>query len=193
MSASGSSSTTPRSARPSWSSMGTFRSVNPALCRITGYDREALLALRFQDITHPDDLAADLELLHQVVRGERSTYEIEKRYRKPSVITSGRCSPSPRCGRRRASRCTSSPRCRTPASAAPSARAPSTRSFPGSGVRRLPMRSTSSTSRPAACSGPAARWRSLLGYTPEEIDTFRRSPLTPHHPRTRTSRHSTKR
>ena len=32
---------------------GTFRSVNPALCRITGYDPETLLSLRFQDITHP--------------------------------------------------------------------------------------------------------------------------------------------
>ena len=63
---------------------GTFRHVNPALCRITGYDRDALLALSFQDITHPDDLAADLELLGQVARGERASYEIEKRYRKPS-------------------------------------------------------------------------------------------------------------
>jgi diguanylate cyclase (GGDEF)-like protein/PAS domain S-box-containing protein len=63
---------------------GTFRQVNPALCRITGYDREPLLSLKFQDITHPDDLAADLELLDEVVRGERATYEIEKRYRRPS-------------------------------------------------------------------------------------------------------------
>jgi diguanylate cyclase (GGDEF)-like protein/PAS domain S-box-containing protein len=63
---------------------GTFRQVNPALCRITGYDRETLLALRFQDITHPDDLAADLELLDQVMRGERASYQIEKRFRKPS-------------------------------------------------------------------------------------------------------------
>ncbi|HEX4019483.1 MAG TPA: EAL domain-containing protein [Frankiaceae bacterium] len=63
---------------------GTFRQVNQALCRLTGYDRESLLALTFQDITHPDDLAADLELLGEVVCGVRSSYEIEKRYRKPS-------------------------------------------------------------------------------------------------------------
>jgi diguanylate cyclase (GGDEF)-like protein/PAS domain S-box-containing protein len=63
---------------------GSFRSVNPALCRITGYDEATLLALRFQDITHPDDLAADLGLLEAVIRGDRTTYEIEKRYRKPS-------------------------------------------------------------------------------------------------------------
>ncbi|HEX4429829.1 MAG TPA: EAL domain-containing protein [Frankiaceae bacterium] len=63
---------------------GTFRQVNLALCRLTGYDRESLLGLSFQDITHPDDLAADLELLDEVVRGVRSSYEIEKRYRKPS-------------------------------------------------------------------------------------------------------------
>ncbi len=63
---------------------GTFRQVNPALCRLTGYDRETLLTLTFQEITHPDDLAADLELLDEVVRGVRQNYEIEKRYRKPS-------------------------------------------------------------------------------------------------------------
>ncbi len=63
---------------------GTFRRVNHALCQITGYDQESLLALRFQDITHPDDLAADLELLDQIIRGVRASYEIEKRYRMPS-------------------------------------------------------------------------------------------------------------
>jgi diguanylate cyclase (GGDEF)-like protein/PAS domain S-box-containing protein len=63
---------------------GSFRQVNPALCRITGYERESLLSLRFQEITHPDDLAADLELLDEVVSGKRQRYEIEKRFRKPS-------------------------------------------------------------------------------------------------------------
>ncbi len=59
---------------------GEFRQVNPALCALTGYEAEQLLRLRFQDITHRDDLDADLHLLGELVRGERSTYQIEKRY-----------------------------------------------------------------------------------------------------------------
>ena len=63
---------------------GSFRQVNPALCRLFGYPADQLLSLRFQDITHPDDLDADLELLAEVLSGERSTYQLEKRYRRPS-------------------------------------------------------------------------------------------------------------
>ena len=62
---------------------GIFRQVNPALCRLFGYPANELLALRFQDITHPDDLDADLELLAEVISGERSTYQLEKRYLRP--------------------------------------------------------------------------------------------------------------
>jgi len=59
---------------------GLFREVNPALCRLTGYSAEALLALTFQDITHPDDLEADLSLLAKLVAGEIDNYSMEKRY-----------------------------------------------------------------------------------------------------------------
>jgi diguanylate cyclase (GGDEF)-like protein/PAS domain S-box-containing protein len=59
---------------------GLFREVNPALCRLTGYPAERLLALTFQDITHPDDLDADLTLLGQLVKGEIPNYTLEKRY-----------------------------------------------------------------------------------------------------------------
>lgn len=39
-----------------------------------------LLAITFQDITHPDDLALDLELLNQLLAGEIESYQMEKRY-----------------------------------------------------------------------------------------------------------------
>jgi PAS domain-containing protein len=36
--------------------------------------------MTFADFTHPDDLQADLELYEQAGRGERDTYQIEKRF-----------------------------------------------------------------------------------------------------------------
>ena len=59
---------------------GRWLQVNRALCEIVGYSEPELLALSFQDITHPDDLDADLELLGQVLAGERRTYQMDKRY-----------------------------------------------------------------------------------------------------------------
>jgi len=59
---------------------GLFREVNPALCRLTGYPSDRLRALTFQDITHPEDLDADLSLLAQLLAGELDSYAMEKRY-----------------------------------------------------------------------------------------------------------------
>ncbi|MEG3936612.1 PAS domain S-box protein [Microcoleus sp. S36b_A3] len=59
---------------------GHWIKVNPALCQILGYSSEELLALSFQDITHPDDLDADLIYAHQLLAGTISTYQLEKRY-----------------------------------------------------------------------------------------------------------------
>src|SRR5205823_3349031 len=39
-----------------------------------------LLARTFQDITHPDDLEADLENVRKMLSGEIKTYQMEKRY-----------------------------------------------------------------------------------------------------------------
>jgi len=63
---------------------GRFVRVNAALCAMVGYPAEELMSLSFQQITHPDDLDADLELLSQLVSGEIPHYRLEKRY-----ITSG--------------------------------------------------------------------------------------------------------
>jgi PAS domain S-box-containing protein len=59
---------------------GRWLKVNRAICEITGYSETALLTRTFQSITHPDDLDADLELLRQVLAGERRTYQMDKRY-----------------------------------------------------------------------------------------------------------------
>jgi PAS domain S-box-containing protein len=62
------------------SPQGTFLKVNSVLGGIVGYAREELLALTFQDITHPDDLAADLDSVRRVLAGEVPSYQMEKRY-----------------------------------------------------------------------------------------------------------------
>jgi PAS domain S-box-containing protein len=59
---------------------GRFLRVNDALCRIVGFNHDELLARTFQDITHPDDLGADLELMRRLIAGEVPRYEMEKRY-----------------------------------------------------------------------------------------------------------------
>ena len=59
---------------------GRWLRVNGKLCEIIGYSREELLGLTFQQITHPDDLEADLGHLQRLLAGEIETYSIEKRY-----------------------------------------------------------------------------------------------------------------
>jgi len=59
---------------------GSWLEVNDQLCRLLGRSEEQLRGWTFQDLTHPDDLDADLELMHQVVAGEIDHYSIEKRY-----------------------------------------------------------------------------------------------------------------
>ncbi|MCA1739907.1 MAG: PAS domain S-box protein, partial [Actinobacteria bacterium] len=59
---------------------GRWLRVNQRLCEIAGYSREELLQKTFQEITHPDDLDADLEKVRQLLAGEIETYSMEKRY-----------------------------------------------------------------------------------------------------------------
>src|SRR4051794_11357089 len=59
---------------------GRWLEVNDRLCAIVGYDRGDLLAKSFQDITHPDDLDADLDHVRRLLSGEGSSYWMDKRY-----------------------------------------------------------------------------------------------------------------
>ena len=59
---------------------GRWLRVNRALCEILGRDEAELLATSFQDVTHPEDLDADLALVADVLAGRRRAYVLEKRY-----------------------------------------------------------------------------------------------------------------
>ncbi|MBN1145884.1 MAG: PAS domain S-box protein [Anaerolineales bacterium] len=59
---------------------GRFLRVNQRFCQITGYSEAEMLALRFQDITHPDDLESDLVKVNHLLAGEIQGYTSEKRY-----------------------------------------------------------------------------------------------------------------
>ena len=59
---------------------GRFLEVNPSLCELVGYDEEELVGSTFQEITHPDDLDADLAFAQHMLAGEIPSYRMEKRY-----------------------------------------------------------------------------------------------------------------
>lgn len=59
---------------------GRWLEVNDALAAMVGYDPEDLLHLTFQDISHPADLDADLELGARLLAGEIPDYRVHKRY-----------------------------------------------------------------------------------------------------------------
>jgi len=54
--------------------------ANRALQQFLGYTEEELRGMAFAQFTHPDDLAADLVLYHELTGGKREHYQIEKRY-----------------------------------------------------------------------------------------------------------------
>ena len=59
---------------------GRFLQVNDALCNILGYNAHDLEQRTFQDITHPEDLNADLAQVERLLEGEITGYQMEKRY-----------------------------------------------------------------------------------------------------------------
>lgn len=59
---------------------GKFLSVNPRFCEITGYSETELKARTFQQITHPDDLAADVSEAQNLATGDGDSYQMVKRY-----------------------------------------------------------------------------------------------------------------
>jgi PAS domain S-box-containing protein len=59
---------------------GHFRQVSPAFEQLLGYSRAELLAVPFLDRVHPDDIAATLGEMYNLVGGE-ATVQFENRYR----------------------------------------------------------------------------------------------------------------
>lgn len=64
--------------------------INDKLCDILGYSRDELLPLNWTKVTHPDDLAADLQRMQRLQSGEIDGDSYEKRY----VHKSGRIVPA---------------------------------------------------------------------------------------------------
>ena len=54
--------------------------VNDRLCEMLGYDREELLRMQWAQLTHPDDLRAELPHFERMLAGESNSYTIEKRF-----------------------------------------------------------------------------------------------------------------
>lgn len=54
--------------------------ANDALCNMLGYTREEMRSTPWPQITHPDDLAADLAPFRRMANGEIDSYSIEKRF-----------------------------------------------------------------------------------------------------------------
>ena len=62
------------------STEGQWLQVNKSLSHFLGYTGEQLCSLTFQQITHPEDLHADLQQLNMLLDGSINSYSMEKRY-----------------------------------------------------------------------------------------------------------------
>ena len=59
---------------------GRWLRVNKKLCEIVGYTEAELMQLTFQEITHPEDLPADLAETEKLLNGSLDMFAIKKRY-----------------------------------------------------------------------------------------------------------------
>jgi len=54
--------------------------VNDRLCQMLGYTQAELRLLTWAELTHPEDLASDLNLFNETLAGKRNTYQLDKRF-----------------------------------------------------------------------------------------------------------------
>jgi PAS domain S-box-containing protein len=59
---------------------GRYIRVNRAMCQFVGYAESELLHMSFMDVTHPDDIVANVSGRRRLLDGEQSTFQMEKRY-----------------------------------------------------------------------------------------------------------------
>jgi PAS domain S-box-containing protein len=59
---------------------GMFLRCNQTLCELLGYSEAELKRKNFADLTHPEDISGDLEMLRKVLNNEIDEYPITKRY-----------------------------------------------------------------------------------------------------------------
>ena len=76
-----------------------FVEVNQKLCDILGYSMDQLTGMSWVEVTHPDDVAENIRLLDETLRGKTESYVMDKRF----IHRDGRIvytSISARCARR---------------------------------------------------------------------------------------------
>jgi PAS domain S-box-containing protein len=54
--------------------------ANKALCNMLGYTTDEMANMKWQEITHPDDLQATSTLIENLLKGEGTSEKFEKRY-----------------------------------------------------------------------------------------------------------------
>ena len=59
---------------------GRVLEANPAAEHMLGYSRTELRGMHFREFTHPEDVARDLTLFQNLMRGQLESYELELRY-----------------------------------------------------------------------------------------------------------------
>ncbi len=59
---------------------GRWLRVNQRLCDLVGYTADEMLTMRYQDLTHPEDLDTSLERRREMLEGDARAYSLEKRY-----------------------------------------------------------------------------------------------------------------
>ncbi len=59
---------------------GRFLQANKTYCQMLGYSEQELCQLTFAQITHPEDVEADIRYIQRLFTGEISSHQIEKRY-----------------------------------------------------------------------------------------------------------------
>ena len=77
-----------------------FVETNDEFCRMLGYERDQLIQKTWAEMTHPEDLSADVEQFNRVMAGEIEGYSIDKRWiqrdgRLISTVTSAKCMRRP--------------------------------------------------------------------------------------------------
>ena len=54
--------------------------TNKAYCDLLGYEEHELSKLKWQDITHPDDIQTNQKIIDRIISGEMDSFQWEKRY-----------------------------------------------------------------------------------------------------------------
>ncbi len=62
---------------------GAFLWANDAMCALFGRAVEELTRCSWQELTHPDDVGADQELVDEIIAGTRESFRLLKRYLRP--------------------------------------------------------------------------------------------------------------